>query len=96
MKMHEEEASYRALQKQLNSRGVVHLALQCGVLAWMGERRPWDGAYIDGYSPRLLYYRFTAADTDAVRDLGWAAEVDHAWRAGYSPPEDCGPLPSLE
>ncbi|MES2631565.1 MAG: hypothetical protein V4669_01265 [Pseudomonadota bacterium] len=87
------DASYKAIQKQLKSRGVAPLSLQCGVLEEI-EPDDWTPIYLD--TPVLLYYRLTAADAAAVRDLGWYAVADDAWRKFYVPPKDCGPLPPLE
>ncbi len=91
----EEEVAYRALQEQLKSRGIEPVAIQCGSLTEK-DINLRTKFYVGLAEPRLFYYRFTAADADAVRDLGWYAEVDDAWRAFYLPPHDCGLQPSLE
>jgi hypothetical protein len=99
MTIRAETSSYIAMRRQIDERQVVPVYVQCGILAHDQRKAPEyvpQVLYPDGYSPRLAYFTFSAADADRVRDLPWRAVVDDAWRNFYVDPFDCGPLPVVD
>jgi hypothetical protein len=92
-----EQASYEAVQGQLDELNIRVIKYQCGYFD--GAKLPFEqqGAWVDGRTPRLMFFTVAASDAAAAASIpypGFKVVTPELLQAN-SDPFDCDPAVAL-